>query len=148
LLALKCILAASALQPDHPTVHEQAIRFKQAVDSASETLPKEVTEVIKSDFTLLPASKSLADINDEFRAKHKDSALHVLSAIRAQKLLTKDSSAGDADVVAILDYPSITFQEAREGLELLSASKSKDLEAYRSKAAAKWPEVTVFQVKS
>ena len=142
---MKCLLAASELDSTHPTVHEHTIRFKKALDSENEPLAPEVTEVIKKEFTLLPASKPLAEVNDEFLAKHKDSASHVLSAIRVKKVLSNDKSTADKDVISVLDIPTISFQEAIQGLEILKFSHSSELESYRTKASSKWPDVTAFK---
>jgi peptide alpha-N-acetyltransferase len=125
LLALKCLLAAAALDTEHPAVHEQTIRLKQAISSPSEIIASKSAEVIKSEFTLLPASADLSKFNDEFLFKHKDSAQHVMSVMRARRSLSPDSSSNcEKDIAGILDLPNITFEEAMEGLELLSSWRS------------------------
>ncbi|KAF2791614.1 N-alpha-acetyltransferas-like protein 15 [Melanomma pulvis-pyrius CBS 109.77] len=47
LLALKSLLAARAIDSENPKVHEQAARFRQAMDD-SKDIPPQVSEVIKS----------------------------------------------------------------------------------------------------
>jgi len=149
LLALRCLLASAALDSEHPTVHEQIVRFKQAIDSSLDGLPALTAEVIKSEFTLLPASNSLSHFNSDFLAKHKDSPGHVLSAARIQRLLAPDARAAqEKDVVAILDLPRISLEDAREGLDLLSSWKSSEASSYHQKAGTKWPEAIVFQSKA
>ena len=145
LLALKCLLAAAALDKEHPKVHEQTIRFKLAIDEDSETLPPQSAEIIASEFTLLPASAKLAELNDEYLSKHNDSAQSTFSALTIRKLLSP-SSATDAvkGVTAVLALPSITFEEAKDGLELLKSWNSAEVASYRASAAKKWPEASVF----
>jgi hypothetical protein len=145
LLALKCLLAASALDREHSKVHEQLIRFKQAVEQDGETLAPQTAEVIKSEFSLLPASVSLSQYNDEYLSKHKNCARRTLSALRVRKLLSPDSAAScKKDAADVIKLPSITMEEAQETLDLLRSWNSSDIDSFRAQAAAKWPKATVF----
>lgn len=106
-------------------------------------------EIIKSEFALLPSSTNPAKYNDEYLAKHKDSALSTLSAIRVRKLLSPDSALScEKDVAAVIELPSVTLKEAEEALELLSSWKSTEVESFQSSAAAKWPKATVFSAST
>lgn len=137
LLALKCLNASSALDAAHPTVHEQTVRLKRAIDSAASSLDAKTAEVIKSEFSLIPESTSLAQFNADFLARHKESAAHVLSASRVQSLLTPTDKKA---VSSILELPSTTLEQAIEGLSL-----ADEKDGYRSVAASKWPNATAFQ---
>ncbi|KAF8865474.1 N-terminal acetyltransferase A, auxiliary subunit [Acephala macrosclerotiorum] len=149
LLALKCLLAASALDKEHSKVHGQVVRFKLALDKDSDVLPPKSAEVVKSEFTLLPASVDLSKYNDEYLAKHKDCARRTLLALKVRKLLKPDSPlAVERDVAAVVNLPTITMEEAIEALELLALWKSSELDGYRTKAAAKWPKATIFAAKA
>ena len=141
-------MAATALDSEHPKVHEQIVRFKLAIDEDGNTLPSQSAEVIKSEFTLLPSSVNLSHFNEEYLSKRKDSAKHTLSALRVRKLLSP-ASASDVEksVAELIETPSITFEEAKEGLALLESWKSGEIESYRSSAAAKWPKALVFASK-
>lgn len=148
-MALKCLLAAAKLEPAHPIVHEQTIRFKLAIDSASSSLKPQTIEVIKTEFTLLPPSTSLSDYNSSFLSEHKDSPRHVYATLRVKHLLpTKEESKNEQEVLATLNYSTITLEEAGEGLNLLTVWKSSQIEAFKSKASSKWPEATVFQAST
>ncbi|KAF4632543.1 hypothetical protein G7Y89_g5579 [Cudoniella acicularis] len=145
ILALKCLLAAAALDREHSKVHSHIVRFKLALDKDLETLPPKVAEVINSEFNLLPASTPLTQYNDEYLSKHKDCARRTLSALSVRKLLSPESSpACEKDVLSILKFPTVTFEEAKEALELLSSWRSSQLESFRSGAAEKWPKATIF----
>lgn len=145
LLALKCLLAALALDKEHPKVHEQIVRFNLAMDKDMEAVPPKSMEIIKSEFKLLPAATSLSQYNDEYLSKHKDSARSTLSALRVQKLLSPESASScEKGVAAVIKLPSITMQEAREAFELLNSWQSSEAESFKSSAAAKWPKATVF----
>lgn len=145
LLALRCLLAASKLDPEHPMVHEHTVRFKLEIDAALASLSPKTAEVIKAEFTLLPESIDLAKFNDEFLSKHKDSARHILAVERIRKLLPNyDQRKSEADVLAILTLPSITLSEATDGLDVLVSWNSSS-ESYRSKAHSIWPEATIFE---
>ena len=144
LLALRCLLAASKLDPEHPMVHEHIVRFKLAMNGMSSSISPKTAAVVKAEFTLLPESTDLAHFNDEFLAKHNDSALHILAGVRVRKLLANhDQKKSEADVHVILDLPNITLLEATEGLKVL-VSWNSSTDSYRSKAHSKWPEATIF----
>ncbi len=112
-------------------------------------MPAKSAEVIKSDFTLLPASVNLSQYNDEYLAKHKDCARRTLSALKVRRLLGPDVAGRcEKDVVGTLKLPTTTFEEAKEGLELLSSWNSSELDTFRNAAAAKWPKASVFDTSA
>lgn len=126
-------------------MHEQIIRFKLAIDKDIESVPQKSAEVIKSEFNLVPQSASLTQINDDYLSKNKDCARRIVSALKARKLLSPDSSSScENDIAALIKLPSLTFEEAREILELLTSWKSSQADSFRSGAAAKWPKAAVF----
>lgn len=144
-MALKCLLAAAALDKEHSKVHEQIIRFKLAIDNNKETLSPQAAEVIKSEFNLLPAGADVTAYNDEYLSRNKDCSRRMVSALKVRKLLSPDSASSvEKDVVGVLDLPSITLDEAKEAYALLSAWKSNEAEAFRQLAEAKWPNASVF----
>lgn len=143
LQALKCLLAAYAIDPSHPTVHSQSIHFKSAIANA--TLPPKVAEVINAEFNLPVSKESPAELNEKFLSNHKNSARHVFSAMRVRSHLpSNDQAKNEAAILEVLSFPTISLEEAGEGLLLLQSWKSSQVAAYRSKAASKWPEATVF----
>jgi hypothetical protein len=145
LLALKCLLAATALDKDHSKVHEQTIRFKLAIDEDIETLPPKSAEIIKLEFNLLPASTPLTQLNDDYLSKHKDCARRTVSALKVRKLLSPGSSSScENDIAALIKLPSLTIEEAEEICDILSSWKSPQLDNFRSGAGAKWPNATIF----
>lgn len=147
LLALKCLLAAAKLDSTHPTVHEHAIRFSQAISVVGNSIPPNVTEVIKTEFNLIPASADLAKLNEDFLANHSDSPEHIIVAARTRKALSSQVEKNDGALISILEKSTVTVDKAAEGLALLTLWKSGQVEAYREKAASKWPEATVFAAK-
>ncbi|RDW71923.1 putative NMDA receptor-regulated protein 1 [Coleophoma crateriformis] len=144
ILALRCLLAAASIDAEHPKVHEHIVRFKQAIDTDAESINSTSAEIIKSEFTLIPASKSLAEYNDEYLSSHKSSANSILSALRVRKLLDPASSP-DKDVEGVLALPELTLETAMSALELLKTWKSPEVESFQSSAAAKWPKANLFQ---
>ncbi|TVY59127.1 N-terminal acetyltransferase A complex auxiliary subunit NAA15 [Lachnellula suecica] len=149
LLALRCLLAASALDKDNSKVHSQTIRFKLALDRDLASLDPKAAAVIKSEFTLIPSGTSLTQFNNAYLSAHKDWARRTLASLSSRKLLADSlAPSADADVVAVLKLDSVTLEEAAEGLELLKSWKSGEIEAFRKAAAAKWPKATVFAATS
>lgn len=145
LLALKCLLAAAALDKDHSKVHEQTIRFKLALNKEEKTLSPQAAEAIKSEFTLLPAGVDLTKYNDEYITKHSDCSRRMVSGLKTRRLLSRESASSvEKDIISVLDLPSITLEEATEAFALLRLWKSKEVESFRLLAEAKWPKATVF----
>lgn len=144
LLALRCLKAALALDAENPKVHEQAIRLRQALAADLETLPPKTGEVIKAAFTEIPASADLAKTNQEFREKHRTSPQHVLSSIRVQEQLGEDRGKLGKAVVNLLKLETIQLEDASDAQELLKSWKSGELDAFKTAAAQKWPESSIF----
>lgn len=141
LLALRCLNAATILDPDSPKVHEQTVALRDALNKATD-LPDKVTEVIKAEFKTLDASTNLVKYNDEFLAKNKESPCHVLAAIRTKRVLGGDKSECDKEIKAVLDLPIADFQDAIHALDTLKRWNSPEVEAFKKAALAKWPDVT------
>ena len=149
LLALKCLLAAAALDKENSKVHEQTVRFKLAIDNDGSKLQPKSAELIKSEFNLIPTSATPSQFNDEYLARHKDCARRILSALKVRKLLFPESaSASEKDAAAVIKLPSITFEETRGALDLLSSWKSSQLDSFKQAAATKWPKATIFASSS
>ncbi|KAK0859065.1 hypothetical protein LTS02_009522 [Friedmanniomyces endolithicus] len=153
--ALKCLLAVSSIDPEHPKYHEQGCRLRLALEKLDEPLPEKAKQVIDSEFLQKSASKgSVEEENEEYLAKHKDSALHVQGAVRVRHALHPDGS-GDVketsakDLQHTLDSENTTLVQAEEGLRVLGevvGADGKGKEAYVAKARERWPEATVFQL--
>lgn len=144
LLALRSLKAALALDASNPKAHEQAIRLRHALNTDLATLPSKVTEVIKVEFTEVPASADLAKVNQEFREKHKASAKHVLASLRVRAALGEDHGKLGRDVVGLLQVPEIELEDAIDAQEVLAGWKSNELDGFKKAAAGKWPEASVF----
>ncbi|KAF2279639.1 N-alpha-acetyltransferas-like protein 15 [Westerdykella ornata] len=146
LLALKCLNAARAIDPENPKLHEQAIRFRQAMNETKD-LPDTVAKAIEETFDIVPADADLKAYNSEWRQKHADSPAHQQSALNVQYLLdNRTKGECEADLKKLLESASITMEQAANGLEYLDEWKS-DATArneYRSAASQKWPQATVF----
>ncbi|TKA75209.1 hypothetical protein B0A49_02407 [Cryomyces minteri] len=148
LLALKCLLAASSVEPSNPTLHEQTIRFRRTLDARPTPLPPKVSEVINSTFTLLPASTSLIAHNDAYLSKHAHSASAVQAGLRVRKLLDAATQPqNEKDLIATLELSGATLEEAKAGLALLGdwSSAQEVKKAYLEAAGKRWPEATAFK---
>jgi peptide alpha-N-acetyltransferase len=110
-------------------------------------LPAQAAEVIDTEFEkLLPKSQNLEEWNESFLSANKNSVAHIQAALSGRQLLKPDSKAQcEKDLVASLDTPTVTIEEAVVALELLSKWGS-DQTAYAEKASKKWPESSVFQL--
>ncbi|OTA99846.1 hypothetical protein M426DRAFT_324834 [Hypoxylon sp. CI-4A] len=144
ILALRCLNAALAIDPEHPTVHEQVVRFRQALNSKLDSLPPKVAEVLKSGFTTIDASTDLKKYNADFKAKHQDSASHVIFAIKTERLLGEDKKKAEKDLAEVINLKSIDHEQAIETLALLRQWRSSEVDTFKTAAHKKWPEVTAF----
>ncbi|KAI2472732.1 N-terminal acetyltransferase A, auxiliary subunit [Annulohypoxylon bovei var. microspora] len=144
LLALRCLNAALTIDPDHPAVHEQVVRFRQVLNEKLGSLPPKVVEVLKSGFTAVDGSVDLKKFNADFQEKHKDSAEHVISAVRIERLLGEDKMKSEKDLAKVLDLKDIQYEQATEALALLEQWRSGEAGAFKTAAHQKWPEVTAF----
>ncbi|KAI0126149.1 tetratricopeptide [Xylariales sp. AK1849] len=142
LLALRCLNAASALDSTHPQVHGQVVHFRSVLNSKLASLPAKTQEVIKSNFTALDASTDLKKYNADFEAKHKDSAPHVIAAIKTKKLLGEDQA--DKELLDVLSIKDVAFEHAIDVLSSLRSWRSSQVDAFKRKAHDSWPEVTAF----
>ncbi|RSL86475.1 hypothetical protein CDV31_016401 [Fusarium ambrosium] len=140
-LALHCLTAALALDPKSPRVHEQTVAFQHLLNTATDIAPK-VLEVLKAEFKAIEPSTDLVAYNEEFLSANKSSPRHVLSAIKAQRLLGQDKAKSEEAVSGILEIPDVGYSDAIEGLEVLKSWKSSQVEAFKKAALAKFPDVT------
>lgn len=136
--------AALALDAENPKAHEQAVRLRHGLNKDLETLPPKVVELIKAEFTEVPASADLATLNREFRERHRTSAQHVLASIRAQEGLGEDRSKLSKEVVGLLELEGIQLEDARDAQEVLKSWNSGELDGFKKAAAQKWPESSTF----
>lgn len=138
-------MAAHAIDPSNPTLHLQLLRFRKALDSLSEPLPPQTAEVVNAEFDkLLPKSQKLGEFNESFLSANRGSVAHVQAALSGRQLLKPDSEAQcEKDLLATIDSPEITIDEAVSGLDLLS-KWGADKTAYAEKASKKWPESSLF----
>ncbi|KAF2842372.1 TPR-like protein [Patellaria atrata CBS 101060] len=149
LLATRCLLAASKLDPENPSLHEQTIRLQHTLNTLSEPLAPKVSEVLKETFKLVPADTSLPSFNDSFYERHSQSAPHVRAALKVRQLLTADQSRpqNEKELLNTLSFPTVALADAKEGLALLSEWKSsrEAKDAYLEAARKIWPQATVFK---
>lgn len=117
------------------------MEFQHTLNTTSDIPPK-VLDVLKSEFAAIAPKGDLKKYNDEFLAANKDSARHVLSAIKTKKLLGQDKAKSEEEILGLLSIPSIDFYDAIEALDTLKRWKSSQVEAFKKAAQSKWPEVT------
>lgn len=148
--ALKCLLAAQAINPDHPRCHEQSGRLKHALDHLPEPLPKQSQEVVQAEFLSKIGSKSLKEGNEEYLKAHRENAPHVHAVVRLRQALAPEDAAAKSqsakDIQATLDLPFITVRDTVEGSQLLDeiAAGNDSKQAYLEAARKRWPGVNVF----
>ncbi|KJZ73274.1 hypothetical protein HIM_07278 [Hirsutella minnesotensis 3608] len=141
LLALRCLNASLALDPDHPQVVEQVVAFKCMLDVTSDLAPK-ATEALKGEFKALEAVKDMTAFVEEFEKKHKDSPRHALGVIGAKRRMGEDKVKCDKEVLGLLNMKGVTAVDAGAMLQALQGWRSLETQAFKKAAQAKWPGVT------
>lgn len=120
------------------------MRFRYVLNTKLDSLPSKAQEVIKAEFSTLDASTDLKKYNADFQTKHKDSAAHVIAAVKAKRHLGEDQSDVEKQLAEVIDIKDVNFKQAQEVMGLLRSWRSKEVDAFKKKAAAKWPDVTAF----
>ncbi|QKX55786.1 uncharacterized protein TRUGW13939_02884 [Talaromyces rugulosus] len=147
-LALKCLLAAHAIDSSDPTLHVQLLRFRLALNNVSEPLPEKISDVVLNEFeAILPKSADLQKWNDSYLASHKTSANHIRAVLSARLLLTPEAKAeSEKEFISTLDLDSTTMETAISGLDTLDEWKSSAAtkQAYIETAQKRWTEVSAF----
>ncbi|KAJ5823333.1 hypothetical protein N7447_005673 [Penicillium robsamsonii] len=145
LLAVKCLAAAHSIDPSNPTLHLQLLRFRKSLESLAEPLPEKVAEGVNAEFDkLLPKTQKLEEWNESYLSANKGSVAHVQAGLSGCQLLNPEAkSQREQDLLATLDSPDITIDEAVIALDLLN-KWGTDKTAYAEKASKKWPESSVF----
>ncbi|KAL1862701.1 hypothetical protein VTK73DRAFT_6678 [Phialemonium thermophilum] len=144
LLALRCLNAALALDPEHPALHAQAIALRHALSKELDSLPQKVQEVLKTEFKTIPETADLERLNAEFREKHGQSTQHRIAAARVTALLSGDYDKAAKDLVQVVSAESSTFNDAVAIYDELRSWRSSEAPSLKQAAHQKWPEVTVF----
>ncbi|KAJ2902689.1 hypothetical protein MKZ38_000274 [Zalerion maritima] len=142
LMALRCLLAGFDLNPEHPRVHEQTVELRLALNKDQE-IPERVLELVNAEFNV-DAKTDIKKMNTEFWTKNQDSPDHVLSSIKAQKMLGDDMATCEEAVEELLSMDNVTFEVAGKALQTLRSWRSGQADAFRQAAHDKWPEVTLF----
>jgi peptide alpha-N-acetyltransferase len=150
-LALKCLLAAHAIDSSDPTLHVQLVRFRLALNDLKEPLPEKISDVVLKEFeAILPKSVKLTEWNNTYLTSHKESVDHVRAALSARLIITpNDKAACEKEFVSTLDLSSTTLEKAISGLETLDEWKADAAtkQAYNEKAHNKWKEASAFVSK-
>lgn len=123
------------------------LRFRKSLESLAEPLPEQVAEVVNAEFDkLLPKNEKLEEWNESYISANKASVAHVQAGLSGRQLLNPESkSQCEQDLLATLDSPDITIDEAATALDTLNKWGS-DKTAYAEKASKKWPESSVFEL--
>ncbi|KAH0489610.1 hypothetical protein TgHK011_010030 [Trichoderma gracile] len=141
-LALQCLNRALGIDAENPRVHEQVVAFRKLLDNPPSDLPPKVVETLKAEFKPVEETADLSKFNEAFQAKHQDSPLHVLSAIKAKLQLGVELAKCEKEVTGLVEHANATFSDAVAALETLKSWRSAEVDAFRQAALAKWPNVT------
>lgn len=141
LLALRCLNAAVALDPDFPKVVEQVVAFQTMLDSVSDLEPK-VAQVLKKEFRAMNGAKNSREYIEDFQKWHKGSPRHAFAAIAAKRRMGEDKATLDREVVGLLEMKEMAAVDALSILETLQSWRSPEVQAFKKAARVRWPEVT------
>ncbi|PHH92059.1 hypothetical protein CDD83_9085 [Cordyceps sp. RAO-2017] len=140
-LALRCLNAALALDPDFPKAVEQVVGFQTMLDGASD-LDAKVREVLTAEFRAAGEAGGVRKYVEEWQNRHKGSVRHAASALGARRLMGEDKVKCEKEAAGLLDAAGATSADAVWLLETLRGWRSSEAAAFKKAAQAKWPEVT------
>jgi hypothetical protein len=123
------------------------LRFRKSLESLAEPLPEKIAEVVNAEFDkLLPKTQNLEEWNESYLSTNKGSVAHVQAGLSGRQFLNPECKPQcEQDLLATLDSPDITIDEATAALDILNKWGS-DKTAYAEKAGKKWPESSVFEL--
>ncbi|CAO1604976.1 hypothetical protein XANCAGTX0491_008514 [Xanthoria calcicola] len=149
--ALRCLSAARSIHSAHPRNHEQAIRFRRALNTLAEPLPPKISEALEAEFSpLVSPDADLLELNSGFLSENSNSAAHVQASLCARQVIDPQTAdENQKDVIRTLALPSVSLEDAVRGLDLLKdwKAQSRYQEDYIAAAHERWPEATEFSSK-
>ncbi|KAI9891426.1 MAG: hypothetical protein M1814_002745 [Vezdaea aestivalis] len=144
LLVLKCLIAANEIDKGDPVLHEQLVKFKQKLAAPHKPIDEKTLSYIKSNFTLLPETDSLAAWHEEFGRNKARTPAWVMSEARTDLLLHSNGGIeAEKKVFDVINIPSVTLQDSSQAYEFLKARKSKMTDAFLQQVQDKWPHAVV-----
>ncbi|KAL8712323.1 MAG: hypothetical protein Q9220_003474 [cf. Caloplaca sp. 1 TL-2023] len=152
LLALRCLLAAHAINPSHPSIHVLSIRLAHALQLLPEPPSPKVADIFETEFSpLIAPDTDLKKLDSEYLASHSESAAHVQASLCARQALDAETAEeNQKDMIRTLALQSVSLEDAVRGLDLLKdwKAQSRYRNIYIAAAHERWPEATVFISKS
>ncbi|KZZ91345.1 Alpha-acetyltransferase 15, NatA [Ascosphaera apis ARSEF 7405] len=149
LLAFKCLQAAHAVDPEHPTVHVQTAKLHKYLQSPSSTLPEPIINLVKTQFaTLLPSSVDLNQWNEEYITKHASSPAHLQAGLQVRQLIAPGDEVKAKNEQQLIESLEVSqLEDAIRGLRLFDEWKSSGdaKEKYIEKATQRWEHASAFR---
>ncbi|KAL7889654.1 hypothetical protein AOLI_G00019120 [Acnodon oligacanthus] len=137
LLMLQSVKRASAIDPDHPWLHQCLVRFFKRVSEAKD-LAEPVRTVLKQEISRLFGDSNTKSFNQAFLSKHSDSIPHRLAAAKSMFYLDPSTQKKALELATALDESlnSRSIQICTEVLESLRDGNLGDAtemaESYRA----------------
>ncbi|KOS22244.1 N-alpha-acetyltransferase 15 [Escovopsis weberi] len=141
-LALGCLNRSLELDAESPRVHEQVVAFRHMLNTSASDLTPKMVESLKAEFKPLDQTAELSKYIEEFETSNKPSPRHLLAALRARVSIGGDKEQCGKEAAGLLEHEKLTFSDAVEVVETLKSWRSKETEAFKKAAQAKWPRVT------
>lgn len=118
----------------------------EAFAKAPSDADKPVVEVLKSQFTLIPAGTSAAAFNTAFLERHAKSAPHVVAGLRARVLLDPATKAKSVDeAIQTVGFESAELADAfavRDALKEWEAAPEA-LQKWEKEVKGRWAEAVL-----
>ncbi|KAI5287751.1 hypothetical protein KEM52_001437 [Ascosphaera acerosa] len=151
-LALKCAQAAHAVDADEPRLHVLLARLLVYLAAPPAALPAPLVSLVRTQLgATMPGAgaqgEDMARWNEEYLAKHADSAAHVQAALEVRRL--GDGAAApqcEEQLVETVDAQVAQLEDAMNGLRLLDEWKSSEetRQRYVERAHRRWERATAF----
>lgn len=152
LLALKCILAAHAIDHADPILHQQVFRLRHTLNTLpKDSLSAKTAEIIHSEFEPhCSKDENLKKWNEAFLEAHKTSIAHVQAGLKVRTMVdstTKEKN--EQQLLKTMELSSAQLKDAVNGFDLLHEWKSSSevREKYKEAAHKRWTEASAFSDK-
>lgn len=170
-LALKCLLAAFAIDSSDAVAHEQTLRFffrrkldgfcfnrsftddfavvsKESSETSSPVLSLATSSLPKvySKLNAQASSVDLLEVNEEATSNQPKSAAHIFASVRVRQMLDSTATQVHCDsAIEALDGETLNLEDALECLRLLKElGAEKDmLEKAAEKTKARFPKANL-----
>lgn len=154
LLAGKCLLKLTSLQPNNADAHVCACRLRKVVESKPEGTDEKVINYIKElAKDALSLDVPVKEWNEKFAKDNEGKGIQYVQAYLEVQHSIDESNRSDSEkklVESVASAPDASIEDIKAGLNILQqwGSSADVVESYKSEARKTWSEADAFKASS